>query len=107
MTRLCLKGQLMANTMSPPSALQSSSPTGLTFGTPIHFGVDPSVELSIGLVLVGGAKCVPQVPVSQPCKKNTENVGVHGALLKKISRFLDMVAKGITVWIHDLKVWEL
>lgn len=78
MTRLCLKGQLMGNTMSPPSALQSSSPTGLTFGTPIYFGIDPSVDLSIGLVLVGGAKCVPQVPVSQPCKKTQKMLGCMG-----------------------------
>lgn len=52
----------MDDTVSRPSALQSSDPTCLTF--------DPSVQLSTGLVLVGGADRVPQVPVPQTCQSH-------------------------------------
>lgn len=62
MTHLRLIGQLLGDTMSCPSALQSSAPTCLTF--------DPSVQLSTNLVLVGGADRVPQVPVPETCQSH-------------------------------------
>lgn len=57
MTRLCLIGRRLDDTVSRPSALQSCSSSRLTF--------DPCIHLSIGLVCVGGAYRVPQVPVPQ------------------------------------------
>lgn len=63
MARLCREAGLLDGTEGPPSARQSSDPSALTFDPAVHLGVDPSVDLSIGLVLVGGAHCVPQVPV--------------------------------------------
>lgn len=65
MIRLRLIGRLLDATVSPPSALQSPSPSGLTFDRSVHLCTDPRVDRSIGLVLVGGAYCVPQVPVPQ------------------------------------------
>lgn len=53
--------------MSPPSVLWSCCSSSLTFDSPARLGVDPGVDLSIGLVLVGGAYGVPQVPVPQTC----------------------------------------
>ena len=58
----------------PPSALQSSTPSILTFDPVIHLSVDPCVDLSAGLVLVGGAYCVPQVPVPQTCGPQRDQI---------------------------------
>ncbi|TNN58531.1 hypothetical protein EYF80_031253 [Liparis tanakae] len=51
---------VVEHTASPPPALQSSSLSGLTFDPPIDLSVDPHIDLSIGLVWVGGAVGVPQ-----------------------------------------------
>ena len=66
----CLRfiGRLLDDTVSRPSALQSSAPTCLTFDPSVHVSGDPCAHLSIGLVLVGGAYRVPQVPVPQTCQ---------------------------------------
>lgn len=63
MSRLRREAGLLDGAEGPPSARQSSAPSTLTFDSVVHLGIDPSVDLSIGLVLVGGAHCVPQVPV--------------------------------------------
>lgn len=60
--RLCLIGRLTEDTMSRPSALQPLPSTCLI--------LDASVQLSTGLVLVGGANRVPQVPVPQTCQSH-------------------------------------
>lgn len=70
MTRFRLKGWLLDDTMSCASALQSSS-SPLTFDPCVHLGIDPCVHLPIGLVSVGGAYRVPQVPVPQTCQSHT------------------------------------
>lgn len=69
MTRLCLD-----DNGCPPSALQSSTPSGLNFDPVVHLSVDPCVDLSAGLVLVGGAYCVPQVPVPQTCGPQRDQI---------------------------------
>lgn len=48
-------GGLLDYNVSPQVALQSSSPSDLIDA--------PCANLSVGRVLVGGAFCVPQVPV--------------------------------------------
>lgn len=65
MTRLRLVGRLVDDTVSSPSALQSSAPSSLTFDSTVHLCVDPCVDLPIRLILVGGACRVSQVPVPQ------------------------------------------
>lgn len=65
MIRLRLIGRLLDDTVGPASTLQSAAPTGLTFDPLAHLSTDPRVDLSVGLVLVGGAYRVPQVPVPQ------------------------------------------
>lgn len=70
-TCLRLIGGLLDDTQSPPSALHSPSPCGLTIDPAVHLGVDSSVDLSTDLVLVGGAYRVPQVPVPQACQSQT------------------------------------
>lgn len=61
MTRLRLIGRLLDDAVSRAPALQSSSSAGLTFDPSVDLGVD----LSVGLVLVGGAYRVSQIPVPQ------------------------------------------
>lgn len=77
MTRLRLIGRRLDDTVSPPPALKSSSPCGLTFYHPVHLRVDPCVDLSVGLVLMGGACCVSQVPIPQTfqCQRLVEAPG--------------------------------
>lgn len=80
-TMICVRliGRLLDDTMSPPSALQSSTASGLTFDSIVNLGVYPCVDLSIGLVLVGGAYRVPQVPVPQTCQAQTSKIKLQEA----------------------------
>lgn len=73
LTRLGLIGRRLDDTVSGPSALQSSC--SLTF--------DPSVDcahLAIGLVCVGGAYGVPQVPVPQTCQSRKRQISLGSML---------------------------
>lgn len=74
MTRLSEIVGLLDTSVSPPPALGGSSASGLTFDPPIHLGVDPCVDLPVGLVLLGGAYGVPQVPVPQTCQPHAQLV---------------------------------
>lgn len=86
MTRLRPIGRLLDGTVSPPSALRSSTPSSLNFDPSVHLSVDPSVDLSIGLVLMGGAYCVPQVPVPQTCQPHTHiRIKVQEADFRSVS----------------------
>lgn len=58
MTRVRLIGRLLGDALSP-----SSAASGRTFDSSVHLSADPCVDLSVGLVCVGGAYRVPQVPV--------------------------------------------
>lgn len=60
MTRIRLIGRLLGDAVSSSSAASSR-----TFNSSVHLRADPCADLSVGLVCVGGAYCVPQVPVSK------------------------------------------
>ncbi len=66
MTHVRLIGRLLGRTMIPRSVASSR-----TFTTSVHLRADPCVDLSIGLLLVGGAYRVPQVPVPKTCQPHT------------------------------------
>lgn len=70
-TSVRLIGRLWENSVSGPPALKSLPAAVLTFNLGLQLSARPCCDFCTGLVVVGGAKSVPQIPVPETCQSQS------------------------------------